>query len=112
MNGMDLCMGFWWVCDWHRKERMTNDSYIHDAPAHTEEPGYVFHKFISFKTLASRQTSRNLSVIRRGKRNKMRLPVLSGRDTVDILKCSGEMQLVVVTDLLGNFSNGQPGFLQ
>ena len=46
MNGMDLSMGFWWVCDWHRKERMTNDSYIHDAPAHTEEPGYVFRKYI------------------------------------------------------------------
>ena len=28
LNGMDLCMGFWWACDCHRKYRVQNNLYM------------------------------------------------------------------------------------
>ena len=27
LNGMDLCMGFWWACDCHKKHRVQNNLY-------------------------------------------------------------------------------------
>lgn len=42
----------------------------------------------------------------------MCLPVLPWGNTVDILKGSGKMKLVIIADLLGNFSHGQSGFFQ
>ena len=42
----------------------------------------------------------------------MRLPVLPWGNTVNILKRSGEMKLVIVAHLLGNFAYRQSGFLQ
>ena len=42
----------------------------------------------------------------------MRLPVLPWGNTVNILKRSGEMKLVIVAHLLGDFPYGQSGFFQ
>ena len=42
----------------------------------------------------------------------MRLPVLPWGNTVNILKRSGEMKLVIVAHLLGNFAYRQSGFFQ
>ena len=39
----------------HRKERMANDSYIHDAPAHIKEPGHISQISISFVTIVDGQ---------------------------------------------------------
>ena len=55
---------------------------------------------------------RKLSVISRGKRNKVRLPIFPWGNTVDILKGSGKVKLVVIADLLGNFTYRQSGFFQ
>lgn len=42
----------------------------------------------------------------------MRLPIFPWGNTVDILKGSGKVKLVVIADLLGNFTYRQSGFFQ
>lgn len=64
MNGQDLFTEYRWVSVLRRKKRITSDSYIHDAPAHTEEPGHISRKSILFETIVCRQIVINEKTIR------------------------------------------------